>query len=520
MRMNSAWFRKPWSVRAVLHLLVACVVLGLPWAGQAQTVNVVSVAGGSSALLGEFATLTFRQGPIPQVIEDSPFAITGYRPAGVPDSGVLVVTNVLLRDPDTADPGSPPLETVAAAMVRWYRQDANNFNVIILLRSDSGNGVRYVANSARISDFPTEGTGRSVWKQRQSDGSFTDPNGDGIVVMNGLLNRLAPDHGYDGSQLPIATGYSDVAADTVVRYANFPNLNVAGLQGIVTPEPDTYGPVQTMLLLYNKNGVYQPGADSVVQAVFRRESGMSLVGVQDLLNMSGSQTRWSQIDTRLADMPVKPARRENASGTRNTEYVNIQRVFLNPSQFVTDDTMMVQSGTGPMLNYVDLEFGAFGYAFVGGINGNMRANIRVGGYIDHNGNTSFPYDISAGAGPDCPLPNNSNQDPYSDNPNVLYQTGVVNGTYPLWAYANVFSRPEDEHGGARAAQKDIFDALLAPSNPDSVHKEGLLRPEELMVERNFFISSITGEKVTDGQRVVPFGTAMQVNEPPNDDPVP
>src|SRR5262249_16034301 len=135
----------------------------------------------------------------------------------------------IIRDPWTPDPSMDPLETVGAAMVRWYRQEADNINVIILLRSDSGNGVRYVANFARISDFPTEGTGRSVWMQRQSDGSFTGPNGDGLVVMNALLSQLAPDRGYAGSQLPVATGYSDVTADTVVRYANFPNLNVKGL---------------------------------------------------------------------------------------------------------------------------------------------------------------------------------------------------------------------------------------------------------------------------------------------------
>src|SRR5262245_56011246 len=124
MRMNSAWLRKLWSVRAALHLLAVGMVLALPLAAQAQTVaKVVSVAGGSSALLGEFSVLSFRQGPIPQVIEDSPFEITGYRPAGVPDSGVMVVTNVIIRDPSTKHPPGAPLETVAAAMVRWYRQD-------------------------------------------------------------------------------------------------------------------------------------------------------------------------------------------------------------------------------------------------------------------------------------------------------------------------------------------------------------------------------------------------------------
>ncbi len=518
--MNSAWLRKPWSVRAALHLLAVGAVLGLPLAAQAQTqVHVVSVAGGSSALLGEFSVSTFRQGPVPQVIEDSPFGITGYRPAGVPDSGLMVVTNVIIRDPSTKDPSVNPLETVAAAMVRWYRQDDTHINVIILLRSDSGNGVRYVANFARITDFPLEGSGRSVWSQRQSDGSFTSPNGDGLVVMQGLLNQdpnagpvyLAPNRGYHGSKLRIATGYSDVTADTIVRYANFPNLNVAGLQGIVTP--GTYGPVQTLLLLYNKNMVYGPlGPD---QVVFPRED------VQLLLNSAGARTRWSDIDPLLLPTTVIPARRENTSGTRNTEYTNIQRILPgNPLGFVDDDTPNIAQGTGPMLNFVDLVDASFGYSFVGGVNGNMRANIRVGRYMDSDGNTSRPYPITNGAGPDCPLPNNFNQLPYSDDPNVLYQTGVVDGTYPLWAYANVFSRPERPFARAAAAQADIFNALLAPSTPDSVHKEGLLRPNELLVERNYFISSITGEIVTDGQRVVPIGTAVQVGEPPDDDPNP
>src|SRR5262249_61497761 len=105
MRMSFAWLRKLWSVGASLHVLVVGVDLGMPLAGQAQrAVKVVSIAGGSSALLGEFSVLTFRQGPVPQVIEDSPFAISGYRPAGVPDDGLLVVTNVIVRDPSTKDP--------------------------------------------------------------------------------------------------------------------------------------------------------------------------------------------------------------------------------------------------------------------------------------------------------------------------------------------------------------------------------------------------------------------------------
>jgi hypothetical protein len=511
--MNLAWLRKPWSMRAALHLLAVGVLLGLPLAGQVRgqtTVNVISVAGGSSALLGEFTVLTFRQGPVPQLIEDSPFAITGYRPAGVPDSGVMVVTNVIIRDPNTEVPGDP-LETVGAAMVRWYRQDDSTINVIILLRSDSGNGVRYVGNFARISDFPSSGSGASVWKQRQPDGSFIDPVGDGLVVMQGLVQNFV-DGTYADSQLPVDTGYSDVAADTIVRYANFPNLNVDGLQGILTPPG--YGPVQTLLMLYNKNMVYGPlGAEQIV--VHRSD-------VQSLLNVGmggGTRIHWKDIDPLLMNTLVVPARRENPSGTRNTQYTNIQRVLPgNPLQFVADDIPNIAQGTGPMLNFVDLIDAAFGYSFVGGVNGEMRANIRVAGYEDSNGNIGYPYPITTGAGPDCPLPHNFNQLAYSDDP---YQSGVIDGSYTLWSYAHFLSRPEDQFATAAAAQADIFAALNAPSgSPDYVHREGLLRADELSVERNYFISSITGEIVTDGQRVVPIGTAQQVGEPPNDDPNP
>jgi hypothetical protein len=121
MRMNSAWLRKAWYVQAALHLLAVGLVLGLPLAGQVrgQTINVSSVAGGSSALLGNFsADINFRQGPVPQVIEDSPFAITGYRPAGVPDSGVMVTSQVIVRDPDHPNPPGDPLETTSQAMIR------------------------------------------------------------------------------------------------------------------------------------------------------------------------------------------------------------------------------------------------------------------------------------------------------------------------------------------------------------------------------------------------------------------
>src|SRR5262249_28651630 len=237
----SEWLRKSRLVQSTLYLLAVGVALGLPHVSQAQQVNIISVAGGSSALLGNFTTGNFRQGAIPQIIEDSKFAITGYRPAGVSDDGVLVATLVDVRDSDTG----AVLETVSDAMIRWYKPDPQTINVIILLRSDSGNGVRYVANRARITEW------RGVFRQRTSSG-FVEPTGNAFAIVNAVIEKAGFSHTYAGSHLPTATGYSDVSADTVVRYGNFASLDVDGLQNILT----ITGPAQTLLLVYNDDGVY------------------------------------------------------------------------------------------------------------------------------------------------------------------------------------------------------------------------------------------------------------------------
>src|SRR5262249_49724104 len=160
------------------------------------------------------------------------------------------------------------------------------------------------------------------------------------------------------SLLPIASGYSDVAADIVVRYGNFNNLNVAGLQGII----QVTGPVQTLLVMHNKNMVYGPlGPEQLV---------MSRPNVQKLLNVAlgGTKTYWDDIDPLLLHTLVISARRENQSGTRMTEYTNIQRVIgVSDLEFVADDIPNIAQGTGPMLDLLDNINASFGYSFVGGV---------------------------------------------------------------------------------------------------------------------------------------------------------
>src|SRR5262249_15286893 len=155
----------------------------------------------------------------------------------------------------------------------------------------------------------------------------------------------------------------DVTADTVVRYANFPNLYVPGLKNIISVR----GPIQTLLLAYNKDGVY--GTSGPKQVVFPREV------VQVLLNtdLSGLSVRWSDWDADLSDNVVFANRRENSSGTRLTQYVGIQRYIFSKKLFFIEDDIPedhVRRGTGAMLTAINGADSNFGYAFVSGTAGN------------------------------------------------------------------------------------------------------------------------------------------------------
>jgi hypothetical protein len=213
-----------------------------------------------------------------------------------------------------------------------------------------------------------------------------------------------------------------------------------------------------------------------------------------------------------------------------TEYVGIQRVLpASPLMFVADDipentmdpTMNhVRRGTGPMLTAVNGGGGPtssiFGYAFVTGTAGNGLANIRVGGYQDSASNVTYPY-ANTTANADVSLPNNNGQRAYDAD---VYYNITAPGSYPLWAYANAIISKAQDCVASAAAQRSIF-AAMSSTTPDAVrivHSEGLTSISDMQVERNFYTSPTTGEKVTDGQRIVPLGTAVEVPPPDGDDP--
>src|SRR5262249_50660414 len=156
-----------------------------------------------------------------------------------------------------------------------------------------------------------------------SGGQFVDPTGNAFAVVNAVIEKAGFSHRYEDSQLPIATGYSDVTADTVVRYANFPNLYVPGLKNIISVQ----GPIQTLLLAYNKDGVY--GKPGPMEVVFPRAVVQILLNTQ----LSDLNVCWSDWDPELSDNVIFANRRENSSGTRLSQYVGIQR-FVPSKKFI------------------------------------------------------------------------------------------------------------------------------------------------------------------------------------------
>jgi hypothetical protein len=505
-------------VQALLPLLAAAITLTLPQRSQGQQVQIISVAGGSTALLGNFTPSRFHPGAVPKIIEYPLFKITGYRDPslGESESGVLIVnSSVAAGNIEVSDPNGL-LENVRDAMIRCVRipdpggDPANDIlRILIFLRSDSGNGVRYVANSARITKWPNPDVIGSFRLRNESPPArppytFTDNLGFvGTAIVNAVL-AAAGNGSYDASTLKIGAGYSDATADTVVRYANFPNLNVQGLAP--TKIEALQGPIQTLLLIYNQNGVYGPSGPKVV--VFPRSV------VQCLLNTTctGSGIRWNSWDSDLSANVVFANRRNKSSGTRLAEYVAIQRVLpASPLGFV-DDNIPNQFS---MLSVLCNSTSAFGYAFVTGTAARNNPQCRVGGYKDSAGNVTYPYANTTN--PDVSLPENNGQRRYDAN---LYYNIATPGSNPLWSYTTAIVSKDPGLQASAQAQRDIFTILRSahPAAVAIVHLEGLTSASDMQVGRNYFVSSITGEQVTDGQRIVPLANVAEVPEPDGDDP--
>ncbi|MBC8101541.1 MAG: hypothetical protein H7Z41_03005 [Cytophagales bacterium] len=480
--MQLKQFTSPFTKPVGLTLGMA-LSFSLAQVASAQTVTVSSIQGGSSALQGDYRPASFLPGAIPQVISQLNSGITNYKNTGQVDN-FIVSTGITLR----SNPGAFS-ETVTDAMIRYNEIAPGDIRVIVLLRSDSGQGVRYVANKMFIQDWVSEN-----FRYRDSGGAFQpvlDAAGNGVAGAPPAAVAVAQyliANENNATIENIDTGISDVTADSVVRYANFSNLDLAGLNGIISRRVG----VITLLQLYNASLSSLPGQTSPLN--FSRSNIRDLVsgdarpfGISEAnIRETTSGTRITQVLSNQVTLPVTV----NSPGPGfPANYLNF--AFDNPTISAGDPfTNLTQNGTGNMLGRVNTSSASFGYSFVTGTAGNTRANIRVGA-VDG----ILPYSKTGGGATDISLPNNNGQAAYGTS---VYYTNVLNGQYNNWVYANSFSLPAGD-----PVADSLRDALN--SNAPLVHQQGLLTVAELNangVDRDFFVSDITGEQVTDGQRVV------------------
>ena len=516
-------------------------------ASQTRAATVISfVGGGSSALQGNFQfspadfTNSYSPGAIPQAI-GAIGAIGAYKSALQAEHLILVrsvnpsgdgvyvgtapngafkkytltgaataTTTPVSPDDLVVQTGPGQYEVVNDAQIRTTVSGADT-HVLILLRSDSGQGVRYVANRAKIVQLPaTLGTRFArVSPDAPAAGPFTTATvsdaGDQQVITD-LKTASSSANG-----IAIGTGFSDVTADSVIRYAGF-GANAFGTSSAtpvfnsITNPPAAFNTkgvaVQTLLLLYNKNVV---AGDNFAVNLPRHLAQNITAG---FAGASGAgPITWKNVDTRLNANPIKSAFRENTSGTRITYVVDILRHSLVSGDYLSENiggktlapTANPQLGTGTMINTVNNNTDAFGYAFVTGGAGNSKPNIRVAAYEG-----VLPYASSNAA---VSLPNNNGQTSYASfvtANSAPYYTATVSGQYPLWAVANAFTTKKTP--ATPDTDADVLNSILSAfaNNPSIPYNQGFALVDDLNNAGTFrdqFQSPITQEFVTDGLEI-------------------
>ena len=308
-----------------LFVVGTVLSLGLASGVQAQTATIRLAGGGSSALLGNLQPASYGPGALPQVIGQ----IGGIPNYSTSAEKVLIVASTA-ADPIEVTRNTPSGGSVVeffgsggpdSLEIRFTDAGGGNANVIILLRSDSGQGVRYLSNSGRITRIPTtatsyasvSATGTALLNNPAVTTDFS--NGSVTNVLTLVQSRVA-------AGIPIDTGLSDVSADTVTTYSGIgtsgtSGINVAGLSGV--NNFDNITPVQTLLMLYNAN-VYTGGSANAFPVNFTRSQVRNIInGVPASASVSAVPPAgrtadlllWNDIDGRLrSDLYVSTAFRE------------------------------------------------------------------------------------------------------------------------------------------------------------------------------------------------------------------
>jgi hypothetical protein len=435
--------------------VVATLAIAAFAATAAQAQQVKSVEGGSSAFLGTFAA--GKEGALPQLIGTPTVVISGYRnTSGEADTALAATANVV-------NSGGTVIETDPVE-VRYINDSTKSDygNIIVLIRKDSGNGVRYITNSYYVSGF----TG------------FSHISGDSThdAAIESYLQNTA------GAKA-ITAGLSDVSADTIYRYASSsftPALNSPlTTSGAAVLKPTRIG-VLTFLSLYHSS--------SSSQLSFSR------IDIRSLINGS------------TVDGLSKDFHREATSGTRLTELLDIQAnydtshtpypwtvITATPYDYLAyvaenSDPLSLETSTGNEIAAVDGANNSFGYAFVTGSAGLSASNTYVGAYAGYDAfnnvaGTSGPIALSSAT------QFSQSQRPFE---------GVYQGNYVAWSYENLYENASSLDSVAEAI------ASVFQDNSAIAHGQGILTRAELennSVYRDYFVSDITLENVYDGQNV-------------------
>jgi hypothetical protein len=507
--------------------------LGAALAAPAAAQTIVYTGGGSSALQGSFSGTAISLGAIPTLIVTSTAAnpVTGFPITA--NSGILE-SNVAITDPTNAF-----TESVTPALVLYSSTDGTigNTNIIILIRSDSGYGVRYVANTEQITGWGTDGAA--------TNGNFASFTAAGGFPAYNATNNAAPVGldaavgaylvGHTGAAETIYNGLSDVAADTIVTYV--PNqfaaspIRVAGLTGVTRDAL----PVQTLLFLYNNT-------HSTAEALnVTKTQARSLIGGLPNSSTQASSLTWGKIVPAEAggalDVAVDAYFREEGSGTRNTELLNVQRYGVGTpisaeaftyieNQFAGDPATQAvpgnvyangvtannnaailvngahtyySNGTGGMVSALNTDTSAFGYAFITGTAAAGKTNVLVASYdgVEPYSFADAASNFGAAAGTfGNEVPSAGYNYPAAA---TSYYTNTVNGTYELWAFGNQYEAP----GSPQAATASSIAGLLDTLDPaNTVDALGLARVSEMKVTRVARKGiNVPADTVQDGQLI-------------------
>jgi hypothetical protein len=494
-------------------LLALGLGAALSASSDANAQTIVFTGGGSSAMLGTFNksvtvsgnpvpyATTPALGAIPFTIVGFPGNIPGYTDTGATAQGIITGQVVISGESGYASTGATD------ALVLYSSSDgaAAHTTIIVLVRSDSGYGVRYVSNKESITDFQPFTVNSSGSSITPAYGYYTYATSPGARTSTALDASVITAVKSAGR---VYNGLSDVGADTVATYSGFPSLTLSGLTGATK----YLLPIQTLVFMYNSNHAL---------GNITRSQAKTLIGGFPGDASGNNGITWGQILGAGSANPefVNAYYRESTSGTRMTELLDVQRSSVKlklesgPANFtsiVAEDALGLglspfnsapgknyavsslgdANGTGDMVNAVNNDPNGFGYAFITGTAGAGKANVEVASYDGVHPLDTAKFPVLSDGGQALPT--------YALSATSYYKP-IIYGGYELWSYANLIGAPDSTQSTVAQAIETLLDSTLTEQQ---VHSLGFTRVSDMMAGRIATQGlTVTDDIVTDGQLI-------------------